>query len=172
MGWMMWNWLASGLAVGATLVLYDGSPAYPDNNRLFDLADEVGISLFGTSAGFLTALRKAGVRPRDTHDLSSIRTICSTGSPLAAEGFAYVYDAISVDVALTSMSGGTDLCACLVGGNPNGAIHAGEIQAPTLGLDIDVVDDAGRRCGTEQGELVCRSPFPSMPLRFLSLIHI
>ncbi len=166
MGWMMWNWLASGLAVGATLVLYDGNPAYPDHNRLFDLVDETGINLLGTSAGFLTSLRKAGLRPADTHDLSSVSVICSTGSPLAPEGFTYVYDAVSADVSLASMSGGTDLCACLVGGNPNGPVFAGELQAAVLGLDIDVVDDDGESCGTDQGELVCRNAFPSMPLCF------
>lgn len=166
MGWMMWNWLASGLAAGATLVLYDGNPAFPDANRLFDLADDVGITMFGTSASFLDSLNKGGLRPVDTHNLDTVRFMCSTGSPLTHEGFAYVYDAIKPDIHLASMSGGTDLCGCLIAGNPIGPVFAGEIQAPGLGLDIDVVDDDGNPAGLAQGELVCRTPFPSIPLGF------
>ena len=164
-GWMMWNWLASVLASGATLVAYDGSPAHPDRAALFDLADELGITLFGTSARFLDELRRAGVCPRATHDLESLRTVASTGSPLLPEGFAYVYDAVKRDVHLASISGGTDLCGCLVGGDPTGPVFAGEIQRPSLGLAIDVVgpDGAGLAPG-ERGELVCRSAFPSIPL--------
>ncbi|MEE9414618.1 MAG: acetoacetate--CoA ligase [Acidimicrobiales bacterium] len=165
-GWMMWNWLASGLAAEATLVLYDGNPAWPDHNRLFDLADEVEMTMFGTSASFLDSLNKVGLRPVDTHNLSTVRTMCSTGSPLTPEGYAYVYDAFKTDLHLSSMSGGTDLCGCLVAGNPNGAVFAGEIQVAGLGMDIAVVDDDGVDTGTGQGELVCRAPFPSMPLGF------
>ena len=166
MGWMMWNWLASGLAAGATLVLYDGNPAFPDTNRLFDLADELKITMFGTSASFLDALNKGGLRPVDTHDLGSVRSMCSTGSPLTPEGFEYVYDAIKADLHLASMSGGTDLCGCLVAGNPIGPVHAGDIQVAVLGLDMDVVDDDGQPAGLAQGELICRTPFPSIPLGF------
>lgn len=166
-GWMMWNWLASGLATGATLVLFDGAPTYPDANRLFDLADEVGVTFFGTSAKFLDACANAGIRPADTHNLSTVRTLASTGSTLSPEGFRFVYDAIKSDLHLASISGGTDLCGCLVIGNPMLPVHAGEIQVPALGLAVDVVDSDGASVpvGVE-GELVCRTPFPSMPLRF------
>ena len=166
-GWMMWNWLASVLASGATIVAYDGSPAHPGRTTLFDLADELGITLFGTSARFLDELRKHGVRPVDTHRLDSVRTVTSTGSPLLPEGFAYVYDAVKADVHLASISGGTDLCGCLVGGDPTGPVWSGEIQRPSLGLAVDVLgpDGAPRPPGA-QGELVCRSAFPSIPLGF------
>ncbi len=167
-GWMMWNWLASGLASGATLVLYDGSPFHPDGNRLFDLADETGITLFGTSAKFIESIAKAGLRPVDTHDLATIRTITSTGSTLVAEGFHTVHESIKADVHLASISGGTDLCGCLVAGDPTSPVWAGEIQRPALGMAIDVVGPDGRSLPPgERGELVCRSPFPSMPLRFV-----
>jgi len=164
-GWMMWNWLASALASGASIVAYDGSPTHPTRTVLFDLADELGITLFGTSARFLDELRKAGARPVDTHDLASIRTITSTGSPLAPEGFAYVYDAVKADVHLASISGGTDLCGCLVGGDPTGPVWAGQIQRPSPGLAIDVVDPDGASLAPGgRGELVCRNAFPSIPL--------
>ena len=166
-GWMMWNWLASGLASGATLVLYDGSPFHPDGNRLFDLADATGITLFGTSAKFIEALGKSGLRPIDTHDLATVRTIASTGSTLVPEGFETVHDAIKHDVHLASISGGTDLCGCLVAGDPTSPVHAGEIQRPALGLAIDVVDEIGNPVPPGvRGELVCRNAFPSMPLGF------
>jgi acetoacetyl-CoA synthetase len=166
-GWMMWNWLASALAADATLVLYDGSPTWPDHNRLFDLADEIGITLLGTSAKFLDACAHAEIRPLDTHDLSSVRTLTSTGSTLNPEGFAFVYDAIKTDVHLVSMSGGTDLCGCLVIGNPLAPVYAGEIQVPALAMAVDVLDEHGVSAppGIE-GELVCRAPFPSTPIRF------
>ncbi len=165
-GWMMWNWLASGLASGATLVLYDGNPAFPDHNRLFDLADEVGVTMFGTSASFIESLNKAGMAPAETHNLGTVRSMCSTGSPLTPEGFEYIYAKVKADLHLASISGGTDLCGCLVAGNPTGPVHAGEIQAAGLGLDIDVVDWDANPTGTKQGELVCRNAFPSMPLGF------
>jgi acetoacetyl-CoA synthetase len=166
-GWMMWNWLASVLASGATAVVYDGSPTYPSPTTLFDLADEVDLTLFGTSARFIDALHKAGARPRESHTLASLRTITSTGSPLSPDGFRYVYDAIKPDVHLASISGGTDLCGCLVAGVPTQPVYAGEIQAPGLGMGIAVFDDAGRALGPdEQGELVCTTPFPSMPVGF------
>jgi acetoacetyl-CoA synthetase len=155
------------LASGATAVVYDGSPTHPTPETLFDLADEVDLTLFGTSARFIDALHKAGVRPRDTHSLASVRTITSTGSPLSPDGFRYVYDAIKPDVHLASISGGTDLCGCLVAGVPTQPVYAGEIQAPGLGMGIAVYDDAGRPLGPgEQGELVCTTAFPSMPLGF------
>lgn len=166
-GWMMWNWLASALGTGATVVLYDGAPTFPDANRLFDLVDEVGITFLGTSAKFLDACANAGVRPIDTHDLTTVRSVASTGSTLSPEGFAFVYDAVRADVHLASISGGTDLCGCLVLGNPMLPVRAGEIQVPALGLDIDIVGtDGGPVAAAEEGELVCRTPFPSMPLHF------
>ncbi len=166
-GWMMWNWLASGLAAGAALVLYDGSPFQPDGNRLFDLVDDCGVTLFGVSARFIDSVAEAGLRPIQTHDLGSLRTICSTGSPLSPEGFAHVHADWKADVHLASISGGTDLCGCLVGGQPTGPVHAGQIQGPMLGMDIDVVDEEGSPVGPGWcGELVCRSAFPSMPLGF------
>lgn len=166
-GWMMWNWLASVLAADATVVLYDGSPTWPDHNRLFDLADEVGVTLLGTSAKFLDACAHAAIRPLDTHDLSTVRTLTSTGSTLNPEGFAFVYDAIKTDLHLVSMSGGTDLCGCLVIGNPVAPVYAGEIQVPALAMAVDVVDEDGisAAAGVE-GELVCRAPFPSTPICF------
>ena len=166
-GWMMWNWLASGLATGAAIVVYDGSPFHPDGNRLFDLADEVGVTLFGMSAKFIESIDKAGLRPRDTHGLSTVRSIASTGSPLVAEGFRYIYDAVAPEAHLASISGGTDLCGCLVIGDPTRPVLAGEIQGQALGLDTQVVDGDGQPTGSgERGELVCRNPFPSMPLEF------
>ena len=166
-GWMMWNWLASTLACGAAAVLYDGSPAHPGPDRLFDLVDDAGITLFGTSAKFIDACRNAGIRPAASHDLSSLRTITSTGSTLVAEGFDWVYDNVKADVHLASISGGTDLCGCLVAGDPTAPVRRGEIQRPGLGMDTDVVDPSGGAVAVGvEGELVCRSPFPSMPLRF------
>ncbi len=163
-GWMMWNWLMSALASEATLVLYDGAS---DPVRLFDLTDAEGITLFGTSAGFVEAAAKRGLSPRRTHRLDSLRTITSTGSPLSPEGFEYVYAEVKSDVHLASISGGTDLCGCLVGGDPTSPVYAGEIQRPALGLAIDVFDDDGRPCPADvQGELVCTNSFPSMPLGF------
>jgi acetoacetyl-CoA synthetase len=165
-GWMMWNWLMSGLATGATLLLYDGSPVYPSETALFDFARDEAMTVFGTSAKFLDGIKKTGWRPADTHDLSSLRTMLSTGSPLAAESFDFVYEAIKPDLHLASISGGTDLCGCLVLGNPLAPVWRGEIQAKALGLDVDVFDEAGRPLATGKGELVCRNPFPSMPLMF------
>ncbi len=165
-GWMMWNWLVSGLATGATLLLYDGSPAFPDETALFDFAQDEAMTIFGTSAKFIDALKKSGRRPADSHDLSSLRSMLSTGSPLAAESFDYVYEAVKPDIHLASISGGTDLCGCLVLGNPLAPVWRGEIQAKALGLDIDVFDEEGRPLASGKGELVCRNPFPSLPLMF------
>jgi acetoacetyl-CoA synthetase len=165
-GWMMWNWLAGALASQATVVVYDGSPVHPAPSSLFDLVDEFGITLFGTSAKFLDTARKAGVSPIRTHQLSSLRTITSTGSPLVAEGFDYVYTQIRADVHLASISGGTDICGCFVIGDPTRPVYAGEIQGPALAMAVDVFDDDGNSLAVgETGELVCTRPFPSMPLR-------
>ena len=166
-GWMMWNWLASALASQATAVVWDGNPAYPGPEALFDVVDRARVTLFGVSARYIDSLRKAGVSPRRTHRLSTLRTICSTGSPLSPDGFDYVYDQVKADVHLASISGGTDLCGCLVAGDPTGPVWPGEIQRPALGLDIQVLNSDGTLLGPGQfGELVCASPFPSQPLRF------
>ena len=166
-GWMMWNWLASSLASGAAAVVWDGNPVHPNPDTLFDLVDQAGISLFGTSARYIDSLRQGGVAPRRTHSLSTLRTICSTGSPLSPDGFKHVYSEVKADVHLASISGGTDLCGCFVVGDPTAPVWAGEIQRPALGLDIEVLDGDGSPLGPgEFGELVCSSPFPSQPLRF------
>jgi len=165
-GWMMWNWLVSALATGAAVVLYDGSPTFPSATRLFDLVDAEGVTLLGVSAKYVDSLRKTDVRPVDSHRLESLRTICSTGSPLSPEGFDWVYDAVKPDVHLASISGGTDLCGCFVGGDPTRPVTRGEIQGPMLGMDVDVVDAAGASLREAAGELVCRGPFPSVPLGF------
>jgi acetoacetyl-CoA synthetase len=165
-GWMMWNWLVSGLASGATLLLYDGSPFYPDGNALFDYAQAEGMTIFGTSAKFIDAVRKAGLRPRDTHDLSGLRMMTSTGSPLAAENFDFVYDAIKPDIHLASISGGTDIVSCFVLGVPTKPVWRGEIQGPGLGMAVDVYDEDGMPVRGEKGELVCTAPFASMPVMF------
>ena len=166
-GWMMWNWLVAGLASGASLVLYDGSPFHPSPARLFDVADDWGVTLFGVSAKFIEGAMKAGLRPAQTHALDTVRTISSTGSPLAPEGFDWVYEQVKADVHLASFSGGTDICGGFVIGDPTGPVRRGEIQAPALGLDVDVADADGAPLGAgSQGELVCRNAFVSMPLRF------
>lgn len=165
-GWMMWNWLVSGLASGATLLLYDGSPFYPDGNVLFDFADAEKMTFFGTSAKFIDSVRKAGLKPIRTHDLSSVRAISSTGSPLSPEDFRFVYDGIKKDVHLASVSGGTDIVSCFVLGVPTQPVWTGEIQGPGLGLAVDVWDDDGSPILQEKGELVCTKAFPSMPIGF------
>jgi acetoacetyl-CoA synthetase len=165
-GWMMWNWLASGLAIGATLCLFDGSPFYPDGNVLFDFARDEGFAVFGTSAKYIDAVRKGGFVPKDTHNLSSLRLLTSTGSPLSPEGFDFVYDGIKKDVHLASISGGTDIVSCFVLGNPVKAVWEGEIQGPGLGMAVDVWNDDGKPVTGEKGELVCTKAFPSMPIMF------
>ncbi|HFC04840.1 MAG TPA: acetoacetate--CoA ligase, partial [Rhizobiales bacterium] len=165
-GWMMWNWLVTGLASGATLLLFDGSPFYPSEQVLFDFADDKEMTVFGTSAKFIDAVKKTGWRPCETHDLSSVQTMMSTGSPLVAESFEFVYDSIKSDIHLASISGGTDLCGGLVNGNPLGPVWSGEIQALGLGTDIAVFDDDGNRIVGEKGELVCCNAFPTIPLKF------
>ena len=166
LGWMMWNWLVSGLASGATLLLYDGSPFVGRGRVLFDYADAEGMTHFGTSAKFIDAAAKAGVKPRETHRLDKLRAILSTGSPLVAEGFDYVYRDVKADVCLSSISGGTDIVSCFVLGNPVGPVWRGEIQAKGLGMAVEVFDDSGKSLKNEKGELVCTRPFPSMPIGF------
>jgi acetoacetyl-CoA synthetase len=165
-GWMMWNWLASGLATGVTLLLYDGSPFHPRPSVLFDFADEERMSVFGTSAKYIDALNKAGARPIDTHRLDSVETVTSTGSPLVPEGFDYVYRAIKKDVLLSSISGGTDIASCFVLGNPTAPVYRGEIQCRGFGMNVQVFDDDGKPVIGAKGELVCTAPFPSMPIYF------
>ena len=165
-GWMMWNWLTSGLASEATLLLYDGSPFYPRPEVLFDYADEERMSVFGTSAKYIDALHKAGARPMESHALSSLQTMTSTGSPLVAESFDYVYRAIKKDLLLSSISGGTDIVSCFVLGNPVLPVYRGEIQCRGFGLDVGVFDDEGKPVVGSKGELVCTAPFPSMPVHF------
>ncbi|UUX48230.1 acetoacetate--CoA ligase [Nisaea acidiphila] len=165
-GWMMWNWLVSGLASEATLLLYDGNPFYPSANILFDYADAEKMTLFGTSAKYIDALNKAGVTPKETHDLSTVRAMTSTGSPLVPEGFDYVYASIKSDLQLSSISGGTDIVSCFVLGNPVGPVWRGEIQTRGLGLAVNVFDDDGKPVVGEKGELVCTRPFPCMPIMF------
>ncbi|MBO3758923.1 acetoacetate--CoA ligase [Ciceribacter sp. L1K22] len=165
-GWMMWNWLVSGLACGATLCLFDGSPFAPDGNVLFDYAAEEKFAVFGTSAKYIDAVRKGGLTPRTTHDLSCLRLMTSTGSPLSPEGFSFVYEGIKPDVHLASISGGTDIVSCFVLGNPLKPVWRGEIQGPGLGLAVDVWDDEGQPVRGEKGELVCSKAFPSMPVMF------
>ena len=162
----MWNWLVSGLALGATLVLYDGSPFHPGPQRLLDLIDAEGISIFGTSAKYLAAREKAGVEPRRSHRLERLKTLLSTGSPLSQEGFEYVYRAFKTDLCLSSISGGTDIVSCFALGNPTLPVWAGELQCAGLGMDVQVWNEDGQPVSQEKGELVCCRHFPSMPLGF------
>jgi acetoacetyl-CoA synthetase len=165
-GWMMWNWLVSALASEATIVLYDGSAFHPDARALFDVADDERVTLFGVSAKYIDAVSKSGLSPARTHRLDSVRTIASTGSPLAPEGFEFVYDHVKRDVHLASISGGTDIVGLFAGGNPNGPVWRGELQARVLGLAVDVFDEQGRPVRQQKGELVCTNAFPSMPIGF------
>jgi acetoacetyl-CoA synthetase len=165
-GWMMWNWLASALASEATLLLYDGSPFYPDASVLFDYARDEHATVLGVSAKYIDAIAKQGLAPVRTHELPALGTVLSTGSPLAPEGFDYVYRSVKSDVRLSSMSGGTDLISCFVLGNPLAPVHRGEIQCRGLGMAVDVYDEHGRPKAEGQGELVCTRPFPSMPIGF------
>jgi acetoacetyl-CoA synthetase len=166
LGWMMWNWLISGLATGATLILYDGSPFAPTPNVLWDYAQDERINVFGTSAKYIDACAKAGVDPRRAHDRSALRMIASTGSPLAPESFEYVYRDIKPDVHLASISGGTDIVSCFVLGDPTSPVWKGEIQAPGLGMAMDVYSADGKPMAEGKGELVCTVPFASMPVKF------
>ncbi|HEY0835052.1 MAG TPA: acetoacetate--CoA ligase [Azospirillum sp.] len=165
-GWMMWNWLMTGLASGTTLLLYDGSPFAPDGNILFDYADAEGMTLFGTSAKYIQSLEKNGLEPAKTHKLNTVRALTSTGSPLMPENFDFVYRAIKQDIHLASISGGTDIVSCFVLGDPTAPVWKGEIQCRGLGLAVAAFDDEGRPVQGEKGELVCTKPFPSMPIGF------
>lgn len=167
-GWAMWNWQVSALASGATLVLYEGSPTYPNACSLPDIVAAEAVTHFGTSAKYLDSCAKQGVAPIETHDFSSLRTMMSTGSPLSADGFQYVYESWKKDVCLSSISGGTDIIGCFVGGNPIGPVYAGQCQKRHLGMDVRVFDSRGNSIMGEPGELVCLSPHPGMPLGFLN----
>jgi acetoacetyl-CoA synthetase len=165
-GWMMWNWLVSGLASGATLVLFDGAPFYDEGRVLWRMAEAERITVFGTSAKYLSALEKAAVRPRDQFRLPALRAVLSTGSVLAPESFDYVYDAIGDDLQLSSISGGTDIISCFVLGNPVLPVRRGEVQCRGLGMAVEIWNDAGEAVVGERGELVCTRPFPSAPVGF------
>jgi acetoacetyl-CoA synthetase len=165
-GWMMWNWLVSGLASGATLVLFDGTPFFDDGHGLWKMAEREGVTVFGTSAKYLSALEKAGVRPVDHNNLQALRAVLSTGSPLAPESFDFVYDAISDDIQLASIAGGTDILSCFVLGNPLLPVRRGEIQCRGLGMAVEIYNEQGHGVVGEQGELVCTRPFPSAPVGF------
>ena len=165
-GWMMWNWLVTGLASEATLLLYDGSPFHPGPSALFDYAVAEGMSVFGTSAKYIDAVKKSGLRPIESHDLRTVRMMMSTGSPLAPESFDFVYEGIKRDIHLASISGGTDIVSCFVLGVPTRPVWRGEIQGPGLGMAVDVRDETGAPLPAGKGELVCTEPFPSMPVGF------
>jgi len=165
-GWMMWNWLVTGLATGATLLLFDGSPFYSDGRVLWQMAEREKLTVFGTSAKYISALQKAGVRPRDEFELQDLRAVLSTGSPLAPESFDFVYDAIGSDLQLSSIAGGTDIISCFVLGNPTLPVRRGEIQCRGLGMAVAFFDDDGNALLEERGELVCTRPFPSAPVGF------
>jgi acetoacetyl-CoA synthetase len=165
-GWMMWNWLVSSLAVGATVVLYDGSPFYPDPGALFRLAQDEKINIFGTSARYLASLEQSGARPGAEYDLGSLKTVLSTGSPLSRESFEFVYREIKQDLCLSSISGGTDIISCFVLGNPLLPVYPGELQCRGLGMKVEVFDENGAPVAGQKGELVCTAPFPSMPVCF------
>jgi acetoacetyl-CoA synthetase len=166
LGWMMWNWLVTCLGSGASLLLYDGSPFHPSPDVLWDYAQTERCTHFGTSAKYIDALKKAERRPATTHDLTTVRTVLSTGSPLVAESFDYIYRDIKADAHLASISGGTDICGCFVLGVPTEPVWRGEIQGPGLGLAMDVFDETGHSLASGKGELVCKKPFPSMPIGF------
>jgi acetoacetyl-CoA synthetase len=165
-GWMMWNWLVSGLASQATLMLYDGSPFVRRGRILWDFAQDEKITIFGTAAKYIDAIAKLGLDPAKTHDLAAMKSLLSTGSPLAPEGFDYIYQHIKRDLHVASISGGTDIVSCFALGNPAAPVWRGEIQAPGLGMKVEVFDENGHALRGEKGELVCSSPFPSMPLGF------
>ncbi|PGM55488.1 acetoacetate--CoA ligase [Bacillus sp. AFS053548] len=165
-GWMMWNQLVGGLLSGSRILLFDGSPSYPSLHVLWDLAEEVGVTFFGTSAGFLSVCEKHAIKLKDRHSFSKLKSICSTGSPLSVEGFSWVYENIRDDIWLVSTSGGTDVCTAFVGGSPILPVYAGEIQARSLGVHVQSFDDEGKPVINEVGELVITSPMPSMPLYF------
>ncbi len=165
-GWMMWNWLTTSLAAGATLVLYDGNPFHPGPDAMWQMAQDEKITIFGTSAGYIAALKKAGVRPAKEFNLRPLKTLLSTGSPLSREDFHYIYDEVKSDLQLASISGGSDLNGCFALGNPMGAVYEGELQCRGLGMKVYAYDEVGQPVIGQQGELVCTAPFPSMPIYF------
>ena len=165
-GWMMWNWLVSALGLGATVVLFDGAPFVDDGRVLWRMAERERVTVFGTSAKYLSALEKAGLRPGEAFDLEPVRSILSTGSPLAPESFDFVYDAIKADVQLGSIAGGTDILGCFAGANPLLPVRRGELQCRGLGMAVEIYNDAGEPVVAEKGELVCTKPFPSAPVCF------
>ncbi len=165
-GWMMWNWLISALASESTVMLFDGSPFYPDGDMLWQYAEKYQCTFFGTSAKYIDALKGAGLSPGNNHDLSSLRTMASTGSPLVHESFDYVYAHIKKDLHLASISGGTDIVSCFVLGNPISPVYRGEIQGAGLGMAVNVFDEQGQPTTERSGELVCTKPFPCMPVKF------
>ena len=165
-GWMMWNWLTCALGVGATLVLYDGNPFQPGPEALWKMAQEEKITVFGTSAGYIAALMNTGLKPGDHFDLSKLRTLCSTGSPLPVEGFRFVYEAIKADLQLASISGGTDINGCFALGNPMAPVYEGELQCRGLGMAVEAFSEKGEPVYNQTGELVCTKPSPSMPIYF------
>ncbi len=165
-GWMMWNWLVSSLAVGATLVLYDGNPFHPSPDALWQMAQDEKVTVFGTSAGYIAALQNTGLRPNQTYDLTPLRAVLSTGSPLSNEGFEFIYDAVKPDLQLASIAGGTDINGCFALGNPMGPVYAGELQCRGLAMDVKAFNENGEAVVDQQAELVCAAPFPSMPIYF------
>jgi acetoacetyl-CoA synthetase len=165
-GWMMWNWLTASLSVGATLVLYDGNPFHPGPDALWQMAQDEKITVFGTSAGYIEALKNAGVKPGSQFDLAPLKSVLSTGSPLSDENFKFVYEHVKSDLQLASISGGSDLNGCFALGNPIGPVYTGELQCRGLGMAVYAYDDNGRPVVDQQAELVCTAPFPSMPIYF------
>lgn len=165
-GWMMWNWLTSSLSIGATLVLYDGNPFYPHPGALWEMAQDEKITIFGISAGYIAALQNTGIKPGDLYDLSSLRSVLSTGSPLSVEGFEFIYREVKADVQLASIAGGTDLNGCFGLGNPLGPVYTGELQCRGLGMNVHAFNEEGKPVINQKGELVCTAPFPSMPIYF------
>jgi acetoacetyl-CoA synthetase len=163
---MMWNWLTCSLGVGASLVLYDGNPFYPEAGALWQLAQDEKITVFGTSAGYIAALQNAGVKPCKTYDIEPLKTILSTGSPLSEEGFEFVYREVKEDLQLASISGGSDINGCFAAGNPMGPVYAGELQCRCLGMKVEAFDENGKSVINQQGELVCTAAAPSMPIYF------
>ncbi|MEE8415016.1 MAG: acetoacetate--CoA ligase [Desulfobacterales bacterium] len=165
-GWMMWNWLTSSLSVGATLVLFDGNPFYPHPSALWEMAQDEKITVFGTSAGYIAALQNTGIKPGDLYDLTSLRSVLSTGSPLSIEGFEFIYREVKADLQLASIAGGTDLNGCFGLGNPLGPVYTGELQCRGLGMNVHAFNEEGKPVINQKGELVCIAPFPSMPIYF------
>jgi acetoacetyl-CoA synthetase len=165
-GWMMWNWLVSSLSIGATIVLFDGNPFHPDPGALWKLSQDEKITIFGTSAGYINALQNAGARPGKDYDLTPLKAVLSTGSPLSVEGFEYIYREVKRDLQLASISGGSDINGCFALGNPMGPVYAGELQCRGLAMKVEAYDEKGKPVINQQGELVCAAASPSMPIYF------